>query len=67
MAHQISAWATGEEGSDNDDGTGYLNAYSNYDDSHHQSGIMETNLYAEYTITEDMVGDITASFMGEKT
>ena len=63
---QISAWATGEEGSDNDDGTGYLNAYSNYDDSHHQSGIMETNLYAEFTITEDMVGDITASFIAKR-
>ena len=23
----------------------------------------ETNLYAEFTITEDMVGDITASFI----
>ena len=63
---QISAWATGEEGSVNDDGTGYLNSYSNYDDSHHQSGIMETNLYAEFTITEEMVGDITATFVAKK-
>ena len=37
---QISAWATGEQGSANDDGTGYLNTYSNYDDTTHQTGIV---------------------------
>ena len=63
---QISAWATGEQGSANDDGTGYLNTYSNYDDTTHQTGIVETNIYAEVSITEEMVGDITATFIAKK-
>tara|TARA_B100000614_G_scaffold182099_1_gene162851 strand:- start:462 stop:1721 length:1260 start_codon:yes stop_codon:yes gene_type:complete len=57
---QISAFATGEEGANN--GTGYLNAYSNYDDGTHASGIVETNLYRELTITSDMVGTVTWAF-----
>tara|TARA_B100000575_G_scaffold111470_1_gene88687 strand:- start:24 stop:1352 length:1329 start_codon:yes stop_codon:yes gene_type:complete len=57
---QISAFATGEEGANN--GTGYLNVYSNYDDATHQTGLVETNLYRELSITSEMVGTVTWQF-----